>query len=510
VICRFPYHAVLGAMLLPVHVFADDPRDKQGVAIQALTDRIDRHIAAGWRDHKVKPTRFAEDGAFLRRVYLDLAGRIPLITEARDYREDPSPRKRQELVNRLLEGSHYPRHFAVTWRRLLLPQQNVPPFSTAGLESWLQQHFRQNVSFDRLARAILTAPLSTRDADLGVYYQVNEYKPENLAASSSRLFLGMRLECAQCHDHPFAKYTRKQFWEFAAFFADVVPPGQTRGTKRNRPGDLPIPGTNKVVQARAPGAADPAVIGPQEDPRVALADWMVREDNPFFARAMVNQLWSHFFGVGLVEPPDEISEENLPSHPELLDDLARAFVTQGYDVRFLIRAITASKAYQLASRVTEPGQDNLRLYTRMPVRALTAEQLFESLMQISGKAPRGLQGDFALQTEFLARFSNQERPPDAAASILQALNLMNGKLMADVTNPETNRALRTLTAAGERTTSQRIEELYLMVLTRLPRPEETARLVKYVEEGGPRRDSKKALGDILWVLLNSHEFCLNH
>jgi hypothetical protein len=258
------------------------------------------------------------------------------------------------------------------------------------------------------------------------------------------------------------------------------------------------------------GAAAPSQIKAGTDPRTALADWMVKADNPYFARAAVNRLWSHFFGVGLVDPPDSMDEENRPSHPELLDELARAFAARRFDVRFLIRAIVASRAYQLSSVSSDPSQADPRVFARMAVRGLTAEQFYDSFIQVTGQSEAGAPANFGARAEFLAKFESQDRPLDAQTSVLQALHLMNGKPMADAISLEKNRSLRTLAEARNRTAAQRVEELYLLVLNREPRAREKARLAKYVESGGPRHDSKKALADILWVLLNSHEFCLNH
>jgi hypothetical protein len=453
-----------------------------------LTARIDRHLAEAWRRHKVAPAAPADDATYLRRVYLDLAGTIPPITEARDFLDDTSPGKRAALVEALLEGEAHARHFAVTWRRLLL-SPDAGAATSPGLEAWLRRQFRDNAGYDRLARGLLTG-----GPEVDAFYQANERKPEELAASTSRVFLGARLECAQCHDHPFARYKRVQFWEMAAFFSDVSP---ANGPGGNRRGELILPGSGKTVKARALGAAAPAAISPRDGPRAALADWMVARDNPYFARAAVNRLWEHFFGRGLVDPADELGEGKAASHPELLDELARAFTASDCDVRLLVRAITASKAYGLSSS----GRGGLRDFARMPVRRLTAEQLHASLVRVGGRP-----GPFG----FVERFATAERPTDATTTILQALHLMNGGMLASATRLESNRSLRLLAEARGPTAGQRVEELYLLALSRRPRPEEKARLARYVEGGGPRRDPRQALSDVLWALLNSHEFGLNH
>jgi hypothetical protein len=232
---------------------------------------------------------------------------------------------------------------------------------------------------------------------------------------------------------------------------------------------------------------------------------MTADDNPYFARAAVNRLWGHFFGTGLADQDDKQGEDVPAGHKELLDDLARQFVAHNYDVKFLIRAITASKAYQRTSTDSDPSRKDPRLFARMPLRGLSPEQLFDSLAE----ATEFQDGAQAARAQFLARFTAQEHKTDYQTSILQALYLMNNDFIADRTSLRRNRTLATL--AQQRTsTARKVESLYLVVLSRKPRPAESERFVQYVEKGGPARDPKEALADVFWVLLNSPEFILNH
>jgi hypothetical protein len=213
---------------------------------RALAAKIDQFVAARRKAAKVKPAAPADDAVFLRRVYLDLTGRIPPVTEARDFLDDSSPGKRAQLVDRLLGSEEHARHFAAVWRRLLLADAGPATFGLNGsLQGWLEKRVRANTGYDRVAQELISAP---PNSDVQDFFQANEYKPENLAASTMRTFLGVRLECAQCHNHPFARYTRKQFWELAAFFANVRAPGGRGPASSGKP-ELTIPGTNKVVQA---------------------------------------------------------------------------------------------------------------------------------------------------------------------------------------------------------------------------------------------------------------------
>jgi len=469
--------------------------------VKALAAKIDASIAAAW-DKKVKPAALADDAEFFRRVHLDLAGRIPSVIEARDFLDDDRPDKRQLWVDRILRPDAddpsyrdaYVKHFINVWRAWLLAQTNQQgQFQQPGLETWLRRRLETNVGYDRLVRELLTQPGTNGSAQ--VFYQANESKPENLAGSTARLFLGVRLECAQCHDHPFDKWKRTQFWQFAGFFTDLTP--------QSPRGEIKIPGPDRVVKARFLDGKEPNWKD-RAGTRPTLAEWMTAAENPYFARAIVNRMWTYFFGTALVNQLDGPADDLPNSHKELLDELASEFVRHNYDLKFLIRAITASRAYQRTSAVSHPSQRDARLFARMPLRGLSPEQLFDSLAEATEYRDSG-----AARGRFLARFSAQEPKTDYQTSILQALYLMNNELIADRTNLETNRTLATL--ARQRTsTARKVESLYLVVLSRKPRPAESERFVKYVEKGGPSGKPKKALADVLWVLLNSSEFILNH
>src|SRR5262249_31190354 len=408
------------------------------------------------------------------------------------------------------------RHFATVWRHVLLPQSNNEQFQFFGgsMENWLVKQFEANTSYAKMVKELLTAPVfaQNNNASPSVFYQANEFKMENLAANTSRLFLGHKLECAQCHDHPFAKWTREQFWEYTAFFAGI---NQGRG-EDTRVRQVKIPGKNKVVQARFLDGTKPK----WEDgvsTRTVLAEWLTRADNPYFAKATVNKVWAYFFAIGLIDPVDEPSDDNLPSHPELLDELAKEFAAHDFDLKFLMQAIIASRTYQLSSTLSNPSQKDPRLFARMAVRGLSPEQLFDSVSEAigynkednystnnQGFNPFGVNGPRQL---FLSKFATSARRGETETSILQALFMMNSDFMAKATRLDGNDTLKYI-ADSSKPTKLRIEQLYLMTLSRIPRAAESARLVKFVERRGKTGDSKKAFEDILWALLNSAEFMM--
>jgi hypothetical protein len=519
---------LLGLLLLAAPAAAATPDADRYRGADELAARVDRLLDEAWKKGNVTPARPADDAEWLRRVYLDLAGRIPSVTEARTFLADRRSDKRTRLVESLLAGTRYPTRFAGVWRGLLLPEVNsnlqvrilAPTF-----ERWLRDWLVSERGYDSMVRDLLTGsaqgirgrfdPGATAPA---LFYTAKENKAEEIAAAASRLFLGINLGCAQCHHHPFADWKKDQFWSFAAFFGDLQGGRRDDGGRREvrrRPGrgELLIPGTDKMVRAKYLDGKEPNLEG--ETPvRQVLVDWMTAADNPYFARAAVNRLWAHFFGTGLVEPLDEmVGSGSVPSHPAVLDELARAFAQQKYDVRWLIRAVTATRAYALSSARTHASQDDPKQFARMALRGLTPEQLFDSLALATGfreDVPAGRRGIFGIggaRNDFLTKFASSERPTEAQTSILQALTLMNGRVMTAATNVRTSETLLAVIEAPFLDGPGKIEALYLATLSRKPSAKELARLTRHVEKAD---QPGEALADVFWALLNSAEFVLNH
>jgi hypothetical protein len=512
------------AMACPVQAAGpsvDDP-------VSALAKKIDRHISAGLSAKKAVAAPLAGDHEFVRRVYLDIAGRIPKVAEVRAFVEDKSADKRRKLVDKLLAGTNYTNHFSNVWRNLLLPNgsNQQAQFFAGQITNWIRPRLRANKKYDEIVRELVAARLpeggggrpgfpgmGAPDQGAVAFFQANEMKPDTMAAATSRLFLGVKIECAQCHDHPFAKWSRKQFWEYAAFFGGINP-----GTDNPKVREVKIGGGEKKAKAKFLDGSDP-VWGDNSRARSVLAEWLTKPTNPYLSKAFANRMWEHFFGVGIVDPVDDARDENPPSHPALLSDLARAFVDSGFDMKFMIRAITASETYQRSSLQTHASQEDLRLFARMPLKGLTPEQVFDSLATAVGY--RGdsrnvdrnnfIFGNMGARQEILARFNNPvDKRTEYQTSILQALALMNGRFVADATHLQKSETLAAIIDLPTMTTRQKLDTLYLAAVARPMRGSEVARLVPYVEKGGPSKDSKKALADVFWVLLNSSEFILNH
>jgi hypothetical protein len=505
---------------------ADVPRErtdpvKSARDSRALTSRVDAVLADRWAEAKIRPVAVADDGEFLRRVSLDLIGKIPTAAETLDFLDDPSKDKRLALVERLLDSPAYTTRATEIWRRLLLPEADTEDTArqvAGNFEAWLRRKVIEEAGYDRIVREILTAKLNRQDPDSAVgrldpsptaYYLAKERKPENLAAGVARVFLGIRLECAQCHNHPFARWKREQFWSLAAFFAEVPPEGPENAVIARRARDaaprreLTIPGTKKVVTASHLDGSTPA-WRPRAETREILAEWVTSPDNPYFARAVVNRVWARFFGVGLIEPVDDLDGEAGSELSGLLDELAGQFRTHGYNLKFLIRVLTATRAYNLSS-VANQAESTTPMFAAMPVRGLSPGQLFDSLTQATGAEARDA------RARFLELFANrEERSVEAETTIIQALTMMNGSYIEGATNPETSQVLGAIVKAPFLDTPGRIETLYLATLTRRPRPDELALLVRFVERRKTAEDKDKAIADIFWAILNGPEFHLNH
>lgn len=496
----------------------DTPNNSHDPADQ-LAASIDRYISEGWERNQVEPAPKADDAEFLRRTYLNIVGRIPSVNEALEFLDDPSPDKRKALVEQLLASPGYLSNFTAIWRDVILPEASstASPFNqfadVVQFDTWLRERLDRDSPFDRIAREVISGTLEApSEGNTTAFVRLKEGKAENLAAGTSRAFLGVRLECAQCHNHPFAKWKREDFWKLAAFFDGT----QIGNPNAIQTGKITIPETETVVEAAFLTEHEPASFR-RATPRAALAAWVTSKDNTYFARSTVNRIWGHFFGIGIVDPVDDFDEQNAASHPELLNELAHAFVEQNYDLKFLVRAITRSRAYQLSSRRTHASQENPRLYGKMLVKGLTSDQLYDSLLWATGRAESqaNQRNVFFLndqsRLQFRELFGQQAASPgEVQTSILQALLMLNGTFVDQASSPDQSMTLSALIAAPFFDNRQRLETLFIAALARSPRPEEEAELLKYIEAQTPDRDWKQSLGDVYWALLNSSEFLLNH
>ena len=435
----------------PLAARGEGPPGPIGTAPEPMTVQIDSHFERLWGDLKIRPEPLSDDAEFLRRLSLDLIGRIPTSAEVREFLAAPAATRRGVLIERLVASPAHSLHRANIWRRILLPQASAAEYAALALpfEAWLQKEFAQGTPYDRLITQLLTATHSDRETSSAAmsFLAVGERKPENLAASSSRLLLGVNLDCAQCHDHPFARWSNRQFWEFAAFF---VAPESATETATQIPTALTIriPQTDQVVAAR--WLSDEPVVLPstlqRDTGRHVLAAWITSRDNPYFARNAVNRTWASLLGRGLVEPLDDLSAASRSEHAPLLDDLARSFAETGFDLSRLTRAIVTSQVYQLSSAaiVTRDLGSGDTHFARMAVRGLSGEQLYASLRTAAGfpfeRADPVDRGGARERQRVVAAFAT-DQPANAQRSILQTLELMNGPLGREWTSSPTVTAI---------------------------------------------------------------------
>jgi len=499
----------------PAQLAADNTAAPEELTALGMAQRIDLLLEKHRKDAGVQAVEQCSDAEFIRRVNLDLAGVIPRVSEVHDFLEDKSPDKRRRLIQRLMASPRHATHLAILWRNIMLPVgfSIEDSQSVLGMQNWFRRQFVDNLRYDRIVSEFLVATSSSQTGP-ALFYTSQELKPEKLAASTSRIFLGTQIECAQCHDHPFDSWKQEDFWGYAAFFAQLRQGGAATGGNRAMgiedltTGEVMLPDSDRVIAPRFPRGRKPAA-DERGSRRVQLAIWMASRDNPYLARAAVNRVWAQMFGRGLVEPVDDLGPHNPPTHPVLLDELASFFAGTGFDLKQVYRAIANTQAYQLASH---GGKDSHpELYDRMAVKRLSAEQLYDSLQRILSPPPAANRNPFDLQRLGFVVKMRSATPGSSRyeAGVLQALTMLNGQEMAAATGVSQSRILAALQSPWF-DDAQRVETLFLATLSRPPTSAQKKQFLEYVKQGGAAGNSQEAMADVLWALLNSAEFTLNH
>jgi hypothetical protein len=489
-----------------------------------MIQRVDELLAESWQAANIQPASNGSAAEFLRRAYLDLSGVTPTVSEARSFLADDSAAKRAELIDRLLQSPRYATHMANTWRNILVTESVdfTQLEGIVGLQNWLREQFAQNLPYDAFVAKFLVASRSANGP--GMFYTSLELKPEKLAAKTAQIFLGVQMQCAECHDHPFDHWSQQDFWGYAAFFAQLEQRSEGRRQMLQRlvdleRGEVTLPDTNKTIAPKYPGGrwADAAEGGSR---RLQLSIWMASRDNPYLPRAAVNRAWAQLFGRGLVEPVDDMSPNTPPSHPQLLDELAAYFARTGFDLKKLYGTLANTNAYQLASgaspkaEVEQISDVHAELFAAMNVKSLRAEQVYDSLERFLTPAsasetsiPIGLADGRRVQ--FITQMRMQTRNArDFERGAAQALMLMNGAETNQMTSAEEGRFLTALTAPWL-DNRQRVEALFLATLSRFPTETEYAEANDVLADVTDD-DIRPVLGDVLWALINSAEFTLNH
>lgn len=475
----------------------------------------------------ITPSAPASDATFLRRAYLDVIGRIPTPEETRAFLADNDSDKRARLIDRLLERPEYADFWASKWVDLLRPNPyRVGIKAVYNLDAWIRDAFRRNMPYDEFARRVVTARGSTfRDGPATVFRDRRE--PEEVATMVSQLFLGIRLECAKCHHHPFESWGQEQFYSFAAYFSRIgrkgtglSPPisGSEEMVYTAKSGSVKHPLTGEALPPKPLFGSAAPTDDPDTDPRDVLARWMTEDGKTYFARVMVNRVWADLMGRGIVEPVDDLRATNPPSNAPLLDALADDFRQNHYDLKRLIRTIMSSTAYALSSEPNERNLSDTRNFSRHYRQRLRAEVALDAIGDITGvpesfdSAPAGTRA-VAVWTHrtpslFLDTFGrpdpNQDPPCERTSdtSVVQALHLMNApNLHSKATSDD---GLPNRLVKANRSPREIVEELYLWTFSRFPTDEERQIGEELFAE--PNARPRRAAEDLLWALLNTAEF----
>ena len=510
---------------------------------EPLRQVIDARVRAAWEREKITPAKPASDAEFLRRVFLDLVGEVPTYADTVAFLDSTDPDKRARLIDRLLADPRYARHQADEWD-LVLFGRNPPGFETDrrdGFRAWLRGRFAENVPYDAWARALLRAEGDSA-AGPALYFAQYRNQPEDAIEAVTQQFLGVQLQCARCHNHPYEKWKQREFFGMAAFLArlEVVTVGKrdnrnvyaigekntgevkfTGPARSAKPGDKGEPVRPKFLLG--PELDEPPVpkdfketrFAPNQVPpkpkfsrKDALADWITTADNPFFARAVANRVWAQFLGRGLVHPVDNLSPSNTPSHPELLDTLAKELVAHKFDLKWLIKEVVSSRTYQLSGFGT--GEAMPEWFTHARSRPLSAEELIESWRQVTGHAAaekstggrKDETGRFRPLGEYVVRYFGTPNTGtgDFQGGLHEHLYLNNGPLSQMI---GVKGGLAEYVGDDKKPVAERVERLFLTALNRRPSPEESKKFAAFLTEKGSPTDA-------VWALITSSEFRFNH
>jgi hypothetical protein len=493
---------------------------------------IDELAVGKWQKLGIVPSEPCTDAEFIRRASLDICGTLPTPSEVRGFLGDPAKDKRTRLIDRLLDRPEYADYFALQWADVLHnKRQNLDIYKagTFAFHAWIRRSLAENRPYDQFVRDILAAQGSPEAHPPVVWYRLVRTL-DGYVDNTAQLFLGLRLQCAQCHHHPAEHWSQDDYYGLAAFFArvgrknvvitNICYPPQSEHIFDTRTGQVTQPRTGQVMVPKGlDGPFYPSSL--YEDPRQHLVDWMVRPDNPYFARALVNRMWGHFFGRGLVEPLDDMRVTNPPSNPELLDALARDFIAHRFDLKHVVRTICTSRTYGLSSTPNAFNAHDRKNFARYYPKRLEAEVLLDAVAQATGVPARfsGLPSgtraialpDESVPSYFLDIFGRPQRSTACAcerlsdATLAQSLHVLNSRAMQDRITAPTGCAARL--AADPRSDREKVEELFLWAHARLPDAKEREHAERYVSG---HSDKVRAYQNLLWALVNAKEFQFNY
>lgn len=499
----------------------------KGLAFQwqdvAANNYIDELMIDKFKKLRIQPSELCTDEEFLRRVTLDVTGVMPTVEEYHRFMQDPDPKKREKLVDELLTRKEFVEVWVMKWAELLQIRttQQITTKPMLRYYNWLQDKIANNVPMDKMVQDLLGSNGGTFANAATNYYQ-NETDPLKVSENVAQVFMGMRIQCSQCHNHPFDRWTMDDYYSFAAFFSQI---GRKQGEDPREViifntggGEVSHPVGGRVMQPKFLGGDVPNVAG--KDRRVVMAEWLASAQNPYFAKNLSNIVWAHFFGSGIINEVDDVRVSNPAVNPELLNTMAQKFTEYNYDFKKLVRDICVSRTYQLSTHMNPTNESDDRNFSHAAIRRLRAEVLLDAISQVTdtkNKFPGLPIGARAVQiangntsTYFLTTFGRATRESVCACEVKmepnlsQALHLLNGDTLQS--KIAQGKIVETRLAAGT-PPAQVIEEIYIRCLTRKPTEKEMQELTAILAE---EKDDRRVLEDVFWALLNSREFVFNH
>jgi hypothetical protein len=491
-----------------------------------INNYVDTLALARWKKLGIVPSDLSTDSEFVRRVHLDLCGRLPTPDEVRAFLADTQANRRAKLIDRLLDSPDYPAFFALR-RGSILRNASLAGSEQAAyaFHEWIRDMIARNRPYDEFVRGIVAAAGEWQDAPaVNWYWQMRDDQLHQPVADTAQVFLGLRLQCAKCHHHPYERWSQEDYYGLAGYFSrlgrkSLGEPPPYFSERRRTSGEI-SPTTGKPIEPKQ--LDGPYLdIPPEQDPRHKLVDWMAEPSNPFFAKALVNRMWGHLMGRGLVDPVDDMRETNPPSNPELLDALAQDFIKQKFDVKHVLRTICNSRTYQLSSTPNDFNKHDKQNHARYYARRVIAEVLHDAVDQACGtrtqfgKMSRQARAVDLPHEGFGSYFLDVfDRPPRSSAcecarsggaSLQQVLHLSFSQDLENKIGRGDGRVAKL--AEKKVTNEQAVEELYLAAFARIPAAAERQTALEYLQRQTNRR---RGMEDLLWVLLNTREFMFNH
>jgi hypothetical protein len=520
--------------LVSVRLMYLEPREGFKWPNPPETNYVDTHTFAKLKLMTIAPSEVCTDYEFVRRAYLDCVGRMPTIAESKAFLDDKDTKKRDKLIDVLVEMPEFADFWALKWADILRSsRKTIQIKGSYGMQAWLRGHFQKNTAWDKVVQELITANGNTYSNPPANYYRIAK-DPTSLAETTAQLFLGVRMQCAKCHNHPFERWSQDDYYGMAAWFAQVkTKPEPVVGTRpagapgtaaevvfTTRSGEVTQPRTGKQMKPRYMGVGD-AEVKPGEDRRGVLAVWLTSGDNAFFAKSVANRVWFHLMGKGIVDPVDDFRDSNPSCNDELLDALAKDFAKNKFDMKHLVKTIMKSRTYQLSAQPNDSNKDDTKYFSHAVTKLLSAEQLLDAICDFTALPekfaglPLGTRAiqlpDGEVNHPFLKAFGQPARElaceceRESDGNLAQALQLINGPTVNEKVRNAGNRLGKLMTA--KMTDDEIVNELFFAALSRAPFPEEKQKVAEHLAKN---TDKRKGWEDVVWALINTREFLFRH